>query len=90
MDGQHATFSDPNWVSHLTWTSIRFARFPIRAGFSIQFFVSGENNKAIFSVPSDTIKTKILSDKSTLLLQKPFDNRQLTKLTDKIVVDLLN
>ncbi len=48
-NGQHNTFSSPNLgFTPTCWTSIQFTGFPISTGFSYDYIVTGEDDKADF------------------------------------------
>ncbi len=53
-DGQHDTFSRPLTLTPLTWTSSRLTEFLIRLDILYNYFVTGEDNKVVFSIPANT------------------------------------
>ncbi len=55
-DSQHDTFGRPSWVSHLpAGPHLGLQSFQYDQIFSIQLFVTREDDNAIFSIPGNTL-----------------------------------
>jgi hypothetical protein len=52
-NGQHNTFGRLSWVSHIP-AGPQFIEFPISQIFLYDYFVTGEDDKAIFFIPGNT------------------------------------
>jgi hypothetical protein len=60
-DGQLATFTGiAGGPPPPSWTSLWMTRFPIRQDFLYNYFVTGEGDKVVFSIPNDTIVLCVL------------------------------